>query len=326
MGALLMDIREVSKTFRVSGGFLRGRPREVRAVRNVTLAIHAGETLGLVGESGCGKSTLGRLCLALDRPNRGQIRFGGRDISMMNREQRRLFRRDVQLVFQDPYASLNPRRTAGQTVMEPFILHGGLERESRIRLALNAMHAVGLNEEQMGRYPHEFSGGQRQRIGIARAIALKPKLIVADEPVSALDVSIQAQILNLMKRLQREIGLTYLFISHDFSVIRYMSDRIAVMYLGCIVELAPNDTLFATPMHPYTRVLLQAIPVADPKARRRGLVQGGVEAAFPGDGCPFYPRCPERLDRCCREAPRLLELGPGHRVACHRAGPEGGAA
>lgn len=324
MGALLMDIREVSKTFRVSGGFLRRGAQEVQAVRNVTLSIYTGETLGLVGESGCGKSTLGRLCLALDRPSGGEIRFEGRDISTLNREQRRNFRRDVQLVFQDPYASLNPRRTAGQTVMEPFILFGGLDRESRIRLTVNAMRAVGLSEAQMGRYPHEFSGGQRQRIGIARAIAPNPKLIVADEPVSALDVSIQAQILNLMKRLQGEIGLTYLFISHDFSVVRYMSDRIAVMYQGRIVELAPTDMLFADPMHPYTRVLLRAVPVADPRVRRRDPDHGGVEVASSERGCPFYPRCPERSDRCSSEAPSLTERNAGHHTACHRAVPGGG--
>lgn len=317
MGDVLMEIRGLSKTFHVSGGGLGRRAREVRAVRGVTLSIRAGETLGLVGESGCGKSTLGRLCLALEKPTSGEVLFEGRNIFDLTNPKRKTFRQAVQLVFQDPYASLNPRRTAGQTVMEPLWLHasdpGQVPEKAR-----SVMRTVGLSEEHAQRYPHEFSGGQRQRIGIARAIALKPKLIVADEPVSALDVSIQAQILNLMKRLQRDFGLTYLFITHDFSVVRYMSDRIAVMYLGRIVELGSNEAIFANPLHPYTRLLHQAIPVPDPRAKRPGPLAIIDDRPAPEEGCMFYPRCPERFDRCRERRPELFEWETDHRVACIR--------
>jgi oligopeptide/dipeptide ABC transporter ATP-binding protein len=317
MRDVLMEIRGLSKTFHVSGGGLGRRAREVRAVRDVTLSILAGETLGLVGESGCGKSTLGRLCLALEKPTSGEVRFEGRNIFDLTNLERKAFRQAVQLVFQDPYASLNPRRTAGQTVMEPLWLHasdpGQVPEEAR-----SVMRTVGLSEEHAQRYPHEFSGGQRQRIGIARAIALKPKLIVADEPVSALDVSIQAQILNLMKKLQRDFGLTYLFITHDFSVVRYMSDRIAVMYLGRIVELGSNEAIFANPLHPYTRLLHQAIPVPDPRAKRPGPLAVIDDHPAPEEGCLFYPRCPERFDRCRERRPELFERETDHRVACIR--------
>ncbi|MCK9232065.1 MAG: ABC transporter ATP-binding protein [Syntrophales bacterium] len=317
MRDVLMEIRGLSKTFHVSGGWTRRGAREVRAVRDVTLSIRAGETLGLVGESGCGKSTLGRLCLALEKPTSGEVRFEGRNIFTLTKPKRKAFRRAVQLVFQDPYASLNPRRTAGQTVMEPLLLHA---TDPRLvpENTRSIMRTVGLSEEQAQRYPHEFSGGQRQRIGIARAIALKPKLIVADEPVSALDVSIQAQILNLMKQLQRDFGLTYLFITHDFSVVRYMSDRIAVMYLGRIVELASNKAIFANPLHPYTRLLHRAIPVPDPRAKRPGQPAEIDDHPPSEEGCLFYPRCPERLDRCREWHPTLFEPEADHRVACIR--------
>jgi peptide/nickel transport system ATP-binding protein len=285
----------------------------------VSFSIGAGETLGLVGESGCGKTTVGRSVLRLIEPTGGTIRLGGRDITRLGRAELRPFRREMQIIFQDPFSSLNPRMRAGDIVGEPLKVHGavpGAERRNRVA-ALFAR--VGLSEAQMDNYPHQFSGGQRQRIGVARALALNPKLIVGDEPVSALDVSIQAQVINLLTDLQRELGLAYLFISHNLAVVEHISHRIAVMYLGRIVEHTDRETLFRKPLHPYTEALLAAVPVPDPAARRaKRVLQGDVPSPLhPPAGCHFHTRCPYAEARCRSETPRLREIEPGHHVACH---------
>lgn len=322
MKSVLVDIQGLKKYFPVHTGFLAGYRSEVKAVDGVSLRIFKGETLGLVGESGCGKSTLGRLIIRLEEPTAGQIFFEGENIFAYSGRTLKEYRKKVQIIFQDPYSSLNPRRSAGSTIGEPLLVHktaNGRKREEEVR---RIMDLVGLTREQAGRYPHEFSGGQRQRIGIARAVVLTPQLIIADEPVSALDVSIQAQILNLLKDLQKELDLTYLFITHDLSVVRHMSDRIAVMYFGRIVEVAENKKLYNNPLHPYTMALLSAVPNTDPgKKRQRMILRGELpNPAKPPEGCSFHPRCPFRMDICDKVEPKLGDRGEGHFAACHMEG------
>lgn len=311
----LVQVRGLVKHFPVEGS-----DDVVRAVDGVTFEILRGETLGLVGESGCGKSTVGRCLLRLIEPTAGEIRFDGRDVRAMKSAELRALRREMQIIFQDPYASLNPRMKVRDIVGEPLLIHGlGAKEERRTRVA-ELLRKVGLDPDYMNRYPHEFSGGQRQRIGVARALALQPKLIVADEPVSALDVSVQAQVVNLLQDLQAEFGLTYLFISHGLAVVEHISTRVAVMYLGRIVEIASAADLYARPLHPYTEALLSAIPVPDPRRKReRIILRGDVPTPInPPSGCRFCTRCPKAIDECARIDPDLREISPGHTVACIR--------
>ncbi|MDR5710507.1 MAG: ABC transporter ATP-binding protein [Armatimonadota bacterium] len=319
VGNTILEVRNLVKHFPVTKGFLFQRQTGVvRAVDGVSFTVREGETLGLVGESGCGKTTLGRVVLRLLEPTSGEAFFQGRNIFQLNREELRRLRRDMQIIFQDPYSSLNPRMTVGDIVGEPLEIHRLARGRERIRRVQELLEIVGLSPYHINRYPHEFSGGQRQRIGIARALAVNPKFVICDEPVSALDVSIQAQIINLLQELQREFRLTYLFIAHDLSVVKHISDRIAVMYLGKIVELAPADELFANPQHPYTEALLSAVPIPDPEIRReRILLPGDVPSPVnPPSGCRFHTRCMYAVDRCSVEEPRLEEVSPGHWVAC----------
>ncbi len=324
MSEPLLEVREVKTHFPVRGGVL-GRVRgTVKAVDGVSFDVVRGETLGLVGESGCGKSTLGRTLLRLIEPTSGSIRFEGRELTGLSQRELRPLRRRMQLIFQDPYASLNPRMTVRDIIGEPFAIHGlarGAEREQKVLALLDLM---GLPREAMERYPHEFSGGQRQRIGIARSIAMRPDLVIADEPISALDVSIQAQIVNLLVDLQRELKLTYVFIAHDLKIVEYISTRVAVMYLGKIVELADSAELYRRPRHPYTQALLSAVPVPDPDHKKtRIILQGDVPSPLaPPPGCAFHPRCPYAFERCRRETPPLYVLGDGHTAACFLAEPE----
>ena len=321
----ILEVNNLKKYFPVKGGFWSKTIGYVHAVDDVSFYLDKGETLGLVGESGCGKSTTGRLILRLLKPTAGRILFEGRDISRLDREKLKSLRRELQLIFQDPYASLNPRMTVGSIVSEALKIHNfgnGREVEDR---TVALLKKVGLHADHMRRYPHEFSGGQRQRIGIARALALNPKIIVADEPVSALDVSIQAQVINLLQELKGEFQLSYLFIAHDLSVVEYMSDRVAVMYLGKIVEMARGDELYNNPLHPYTEALLSAVPIPDPRLEKnRQILQGDVPSPMnPPSGCYFHPRCAFRQDPCSRLNPEFFDNGNGHFVACPvRAGGE----
>jgi oligopeptide/dipeptide ABC transporter ATP-binding protein len=317
--AAVLDVRDLKKHFPVRKGLLQRAAGTVFAVDGVSFTIAAGETLGLVGESGCGKSTVGRTVLRLIEPTAGHIHIDGRDITHLGRTELRPYRRQMQIIFQDPFSSLDPRMSAGDIVAEPMRVHRIAGRREVNKRTAELFDRVGLRKAQMDSYPHQFSGGQRQRIGIARALALQPKLIVGDEPVSALDVSIQAQVLNLMLDLQRERGLAYLFISHNLAVVEHISHRIAVMYLGRIVEYTDKRTLFMRPLHPYTESLLLAVPVPDPSVKRqKRVLQGDVPSPInPPSGCHFHTRCSYAVDRCRAEAPALREVRPGQLVACH---------
>ncbi|ROO88455.1 peptide/nickel transport system ATP-binding protein/oligopeptide transport system ATP-binding protein [Actinocorallia herbida] len=317
----LLEVTGLQKHFPVHAGLLRRQVAAVKAVDGVSFSVGKGETLGLVGESGCGKTTTGRMIMRLLEPTAGSIKFEGREISKLSQGQMRPLRRDIQMIFQDPYSSLNPRKTVGSIVGAPFHLQK-IDTPQGVKKAVQELlELVGLSPEHYNRYPHEFSGGQRQRIGIARTLALKPKLIIADEPVSALDVSIQAQVVNLLEDLQNELGLTYVVIAHDLSVVRHISDRVGVMYLGRMVEIADQADLYTRPQHPYTKALLSAVPIPDPAARKdreRIRLTGDVPSPLnPPAGCPFHPRCWKAQPKCATEVPVLADRGAGRSVACH---------
>lgn len=319
---VLLHVEHLVKHFPIKKGIIFQRAAgAVHAVDDVTFDIYSGETLGLVGESGCGKSTTGRTILQLYRPTSGKVIFEGEDLAALKGETLRRKRRDIQMIFQDPYASLNPRMTVGRIIGEPMEIHGTYRGAARERRVAELLSLVGLNPAFVNRYPHEFSGGQRQRIGVARALALEPKLIVCDEPISALDVSIQAQVVNLLEDLQKELNLTYLFIAHDLSMVRHISDRIAVMYLGIIVELADRNTLYNNPTHPYSQALLSAVPFPDPfveETRERIILEGDVPSPInPPSGCRFRTRCRYAEEICAAERPALSEVASGHYCACH---------
>jgi oligopeptide/dipeptide ABC transporter ATP-binding protein len=319
----LVRVEKLVKHFPVRSSHFSTLKLSVKALDGVDLNISRGETLGLVGESGCGKSTLGRLILALEKPTSGRVFVEGTDVNKLSRSELKKLRARMQIIFQDPFSSLNPRMTVQNTLMEPLLIHGVGTRQERKSRVYQLMEEVGLRPEYAGRYPHEFSGGQRQRIGIARALALNPSLIVADEPVSALDVSIRSQVINLLEDLQEKYRLTYLFISHDLSVVEHISDRVAVMYLGTIMEIGPKEEVFDHPTHPYTEALLSAVPVLDPQRRRTRIVlEGDVPSPIsPPSGCRFHPRCRHRIGVCSRDIPPLGKVGNGHEAACHVRAP-----
>ena len=326
MSEPLISVEHLSKDFSAGSGLFSSRfGARVSAVNDVSFSIESGSTLGLVGESGSGKSTIGRCIIRLLKPTSGTVKISGQDVHALGGKELKAFRKEVQIVFQDPQASLNPRMTIGELIREPFVIHKIGDKAEQIDQVKELLGIVGLNTEHINRYPHEFSGGQRQRIGIARALALKPKLIICDEPVSALDVSIQAQVLNLLRNLQAEFGLTYLFIAHDLGVVQHVSDQVAVMYLGSLVELGDVRSLYASPHHPYTQSLLSAIPVPDPveqRSRSRILLPGDPPSPMsPPSGCRFRTRCPLAEEICASETPELMEVAPGHRTACHFAKP-----
>jgi len=319
MSKTLLKVDGLKKYFPIRKGVLNKQVGDVKAVDDVSFEVFEGETLGIVGESGCGKSTTGRLLMRLLEPTEGKIEFAGKTISELSNNEMRKARRDIQMIFQDPYASLNPRHNIGKILEEPLIVHGMGNAKERKKKVLELLEIVGLNEYHVKRYPHQFSGGQRQRIGIARALMTNPRLIIADEPVSALDVSIQAQVLNLLQNLQKDLKLTYIFISHDLGVVRHISNRVGVMYLGKLVELTASEDLYAEPLHPYTQALLSSVPVPDPTFEREQLVISGdiPSASNPPSGCAFHTRCPFKKEECSQVVPKMQEVKPGHYVACH---------
>ena len=314
----LLQVKNLVKYFPIKGGIMQRVVAQVKAVDDVSFTVKKGETLGLVGESGCGKTTVGRTLLRLTPATSGSVMFGGQDVFQLKGNELKAIRRDMQIIFQDPYSSLDPRMPIGESVAEGLLVHGMRDSKKRNQIVMEMIKRVGLEDYHVRRYPHEFSGGQRQRIGIARALALQPKFIVCDEPVSALDVSIQSQVLNLLKDLQREFGLTYLFIAHNLGVVEHISDRVGVMYLGKMAELTDRETLFRDPLHPYTKALLSAIPIPDPTIHReRIILQGDVPSPInPPKGCNFHPRCPMAIDKCKVDMPKMEELKPGHFVSC----------
>lgn len=317
----LIQVKNLVKFFPVREGLLQRVKDYVRAVDNVSFTVREGETLGMVGESGCGKTTVGRTMLRLIEPTSGSVIIDDKDVFKLSGNDMKVMRRNMQIIFQDPYASLDPRMPIGESVMEGLNIHNIGTKKERYQIMLDTLKKVGLEDYHARRYPHEFSGGQRQRIGIARALALRPKFIVCDEPVSALDVSIQSQVLNILKDLQQEFGLTYLFIAHNLSVVEHISDRVAVMYLGKMVELTDRDELFAHPKHPYTLALMSAIPIPDPTLKReRTILKGDVPSPLnPPSGCRFHPRCPIAVDICSKQEPEIKEVSPDHLVACWKA-------
>ena len=317
----LLEVTNLVKYFPIKGGLLQRTVAQVKAVDDISFSVKQGETLGLVGESGCGKTTIGRTVLRLTPATRGSVRFQGKDVFKASVSEMKAMLKDMQIIFQDPYSSLDPRMPVGESIGEGLLVHGMSDTKKRNEIVIEMLRKVGLEDYHARRYPHEFSGGQRQRIGIARALALRPKFIVCDEPVSALDVSIQSQVLNILKDLQGEFGLTYLFIAHNLSVVEHISDRVGVMYLGKMVELTDRESLFRDPLHPYTKALLSAIPIPDPTVKReRMILQGEIPSPVnPPKGCRFHPRCPFAVDRCKVEEPQFKELRPGHFAACHVA-------
>lgn len=318
-GEVLVEVNNLVKYFPVRAGLLQRVVNQVKAVDDVSFFVRKGETLGLVGESGCGKTTVGRTMLRLIEPTSGAVTFEGRDVFSMKPRELKIARRDMQIIFQDPYASLDPRVPIGESVMEGLHIHHIGTPKERMDIMLETLKKVGLETYHSRRYPHEFSGGQRQRIGIARALALRPRFIICDEPVSALDVSIQSQVLNILKDLQAEFGLTYLFIAHNLSVVEHVSNRVAVMYLGKMVEMTSREELFRNPLHPYTQALMSAIPVPNPRLKRqRTILKGDVPSPLnPPKGCRFHPRCPVAIERCAHEEPPFVEVSPDHWAACH---------
>lgn len=319
MSTPLLEVKNLKKHFPIHDGLLQRTVGQVKAVDGVSFTINKGETLGLVGESGCGKSTTGRLILNLLEPTEGEVIFEGTDLTTLSKREMRTMRQSLQCVFQDPFASLNPRMMVGNLVAEPIYVSGRAPKSKAMNEAAELLEIVGLSAADMGKYPHEFSGGQRQRIAIARALALKPKLIIADEAVSALDVSIQSQVLNLLSDLQEQFGLSYLFISHNLSVVKHISDRVGVMYLGRLVEVADKSTLYSNPSHPYTQALLSAVPEPSVDFKRERIILSGdvPSPANPPSGCAFHPRCPAAMDVCKQQRPELKEIADGHLVACH---------